>query len=152
MRALELLIPPPIVALCVAFTMWSISSSTELPSFELTRLPLATLLAVVGITFDLLGLSSFRKANTTINPMKPQKTSSVVSSGIYQVTRNPMYIGLFFILSGWAVFLWSWLALIGPFVFAFYISRFQIKPEEETLKQLFGTEYLNYQQKVRRWL
>lgn len=153
MRTLELRIPPPIVALLVALAMWGVArGSTALAAPELLRLPLAITLALVGAAFDVLALISFRRAKTTVNPMKPQSTSSIVESGIYRVTRNPMYVGLVFILCSWAVFLWSWWALLGPFAFAAYIGRFQIAPEEKALSASFGAEYLAYKARVRRWL
>jgi protein-S-isoprenylcysteine O-methyltransferase Ste14 len=63
-----------------------------------------------------------------------------------------MYVGLLFVLVGWAVFLSSPLALVGPLAFFLYIGRFQIAPEERVLSKLFGNEYANYRAKVRRWL
>lgn len=153
MRALELRVPPPLVALLVALAMWGVSrKSAALAAPELVRVPLAIALAAAGAAFDFAGLVAFRRAKTTLNPMKPHATSSMVDSGIYRVTRNPMYVGLFFILCGWAVFLWSWWALPGPFAFAAYIGRFQIAPEERALCALFGAEYLAYKSRVRRWL
>jgi protein-S-isoprenylcysteine O-methyltransferase Ste14 len=153
MRILELRVPPPVVALLVALAMWGASRGAHsLPAAGLARLPLAGALAVVGAAFDLSGLLAFRRAQTTINPMKPQSASSMVRSGVYRVTRNPMYLGLVFLLCGWAAFLWSWWALLGPFAFAAYIARFQIAPEERALTKLFGAEYLAYKAKVRRWL
>lgn len=153
MRTLELKVPPPAVALLVALAMWGVSRrSVALAAPELVRVTLSVALAVIGAAFDLSGLMAFRRAKTTVNPMKPQSTSSMVDSGVYRVTRNPMYVGLVFILCGWAVFLWSWWALLGPFAFAAYIGRFQIAPEEKALSSLFGAEYLAYKARVRRWL
>lgn len=153
MRTLELKVPPPAVALLVALAMWGVSRrSVALAAPELVRVTLSVALAVIGAAFDLSGLMAFRRAKTTVNPMKPQSTSSMVDSGVYRVTRNPMYVGLVFILCGWAVFLWSWWALLGPFAFAAYIGRFQIAPEEKALSTLFGAEYLAYKARVRRWL
>lgn len=152
-RALELKVPPPIVALLVAFAMWCVSryaSAQAAP--ELVRVPLAIVLAVVGLAFDVSGFVAFRRARTTINPMKPRSASAMVDSGIYRVTRNPMYVGLFFMLLAWAAFLWSWWVLPGPFAFAAYLQRFQIAPEEDALASLFGTQYLSYKSRVRRWL
>jgi protein-S-isoprenylcysteine O-methyltransferase Ste14 len=133
--------------------MWGVSrNSIASTAPEFVRLPLAIALALVGVAFDALGLMAFRRAKTTINPMQPQSTSSMVDSGVYRATRNPMYVGLVFVLCGWAVFLWSWWALPGPFAFAAYIGRFQIAPEEKALSILFGAEYLAYKARVRRWL
>lgn len=153
MRALELRIPPPVVALLVALAMWAASRRSVDPVLtELVRVPLAIALAVIGAAFDLSGLVAFRRAKTTANPMRPQSTSSLVGSGVYRLTRNPMYVGLAFMLCGWAVFLWSWWALPGPFAFAAYVDRFQIVPEERALSALFGADYMAYRNRVRRWL
>jgi protein-S-isoprenylcysteine O-methyltransferase Ste14 len=153
MRALELKVPPPIVALLVAFAMGCVSRNADASAVpELVRVPLAIALAAIGTAFDVSGLVAFRRARTTINPMKPRSTSALVDSGIYRVTRNPMYVGLVFILFGWAAFLGSWWALPGPFVFAAYIRRFQIAPEEQALAALFGADYRAYTARVRRWL
>jgi len=153
MRALELKVPPPVVALIVALAMWGVArDAAALPAPELVRLPLAMALALAGAAFDVSGLLAFRRARTTINPMKPGSTSSMVVSGVYRVTRNPMYVGLVFILCGWAVYLWSWWALPGPLAFAAYVGRFQIAPEEKALSALFGADYLAYKARVRRWL
>ena len=153
MRALELRIPPPVVALLVALAMWGASRRSIDPLLtELVRVPLAIALAVIGAAFDLSGLVAFRRARTTVNPMRPQSTSSLVDRGVYRLTRNPMYVGLAFMLCGWAVYLWSWWALPGPFAFAAYIDRFQIVPEERALSALFGANYMAYKNRVRRWL
>ncbi len=153
MRALELKVPPPIVALLVALAMWSFSRHAGAQAAPPpVRMPLAIALVIVGACFDASGLVAFRRAKTTVSPMKPQSASAMVDSGIYRVTRNPMYVGLVFMLFGWTAFLWSWWALPGPLVFAAYIRRFQIAPEEEALSSLFGAAYLAYKARVRRWL
>jgi protein-S-isoprenylcysteine O-methyltransferase Ste14 len=94
----------------------------------------------------------FRRANTTVNPLKPQAASSLVTIGIYRYTRNPMYLGLLFLIVAWAVLLSSPFALLGPVTFVAFIGRFQIVPEERVLSALFGEEYAAYKSHVRRWL
>lgn len=153
MRFLELKIPPPIVALLIAALMWASTSFTPpLGVPELVRVIAAITIALIGGCFDFAGLIAFRRAKTTINPMNPKGASALVTSGIYQVSRNPMYVGLLFLLIAWAVSLSSALALLEPLAFVFYISKFQIKPEESVLSALFGEEYTAYKSKVRRWL
>jgi protein-S-isoprenylcysteine O-methyltransferase Ste14 len=153
MWKLELRVPPPVVALLVALAMWGVSRDAVASGApELIRLPVAIALTLVGVAFDLSALIAFRRARTTVNPMKPLSTSSMVAAGVYRVTRNPMYVGLVFLLGGWAVLLWTWWALLGPFAFATYITRFQIAPEEKALSALFGAKYLAYKSQVRRWL
>ena len=147
------LIPPPLVALLVSIAMWLVASSVpllELP--QMVRKSIAIAIALAGGAFDIAGVLSFRRARTTVNPMKPHSATALVSSGVYGVTRNPMYVGLLFLLVSWAVFLSSALTLLGPLAFYLYIGRFQIAPEERVLSDLFGNEYLIYKTKVRRWL
>jgi len=141
---LELKIPPPAVAVFAAIVMWGVSRAT--PSWEIPAL------ARIGVAFSVSGVIAFRRAKTTINPTTPEAASSLVSSGVYRATRNPMYVGLLLVLVAWAVFLSSGWALPGPLVFAAYIRRFQITPEERVLSALFGTEYSAYKARVRRWL
>ncbi|HEX7441619.1 MAG TPA: isoprenylcysteine carboxylmethyltransferase family protein [Caldimonas sp.] len=153
MNSLEVKVPPPAVASGIAVVMWVTSKLAPLlqvPSAP--RLGAAAALLLVGIGFSAAGVLAFRRARTTVNPMKPETTSSLVSSGIYRVTRNPMYVGLLFVLIAWAVFLSSAWALLWPAAFVLYISRFQIAPEERALDKLFGSEYADYRARVRRWL
>ena len=116
------------------------------------RLVVALAIALVGASIDLFSAISFRRARTTVNPMKPENTSVLVTSGAYRFSRNPMYVGLLFVLVAWAVFLSSAWALVGPPLFVLYINRFQIAPEERVLAATFGAAYLAYKSSVRRWL
>ncbi len=84
--------------------------------------------------------------------MKPQSATSLVSSGVYRQTRNPMYVGLLLVVVAWAVLLSAPWTLLGPLCFVAYIGRYQIAPEERVLAGLFGSEYAAYQARVRRWL
>jgi len=153
MKSLELKIPPPAVALLFAAPMWALSRVTPLlqvPSG--IRQLLALAIALMGVGFSVAGVISIRRAKTTLNPTKPQMTTELVRSGIYRVTRNPMYFGLLLILVAFAIFLSSAWALIGPAAYFLYIGRFQIAPEERALAALFGAEYAAYLSRVRRWL
>lgn len=153
MRALELKVPPPAVALTVALAMWLASwLVAPLPVPFGVRAAVAIALLSIGMGFSVAGMVAFRRARTTMNPMKPGAASSLVCSGIYRFTRNPMYLGLLFDLLAWAVFLSNVAALLGVPLYMLYIHRFQIVPEERALAALFGGEYAAYRQKVRRWL
>ena len=153
MRALEHKIPPPIVAALIATAMWGISSlPPALPLAPALRQLLAAALAMVGVTFDLLGLLAFRRSRTSINPMKPGKASALVTGGVYQVTRNPMYVGLALLLAAWAVHLSTLWPFLGPALFVLYMNRFQIGPEERVMRDKFGEQYAAYAGRVRRWL
>ena len=104
---LELKIPPPVVALACALLAWRLS--VALPAWTLPwpgRHWLAGGLVAIGLALDLSALVAFLRARTTINPLAPARTSSIVRGGAYRFTRNPMYLGLACSLSGLA----AWLA------------------------------------------
>lgn len=153
MHPLELKIPPPVVALIVAVGMWMNSvSGPQLSLPFAVRVGVAIAIAAVGIVFDLSALLAFRRAKTTVNPLKPGRTSTLVTLGIYRVSRNPMYVGLVCFLLGWAAYLCALWPLAGPVLFILYLNRFQIEPEERILAQRFGDEFNAYRSQVRRWL
>lgn len=145
---------PPVALTVVAASLMYLASSTA-PGFAF-RLPAnvagAVCLALAGALVCLAGVRSFRRAKTTVNPMKLDSASALVASGIYSYSRNPMYLGFVLILLGWALLLSNVLALLLLPAFVLYMSRFQIRPEERALVSLFGTDYRAYQASVRRWL
>jgi protein-S-isoprenylcysteine O-methyltransferase Ste14 len=153
MQVLELKVPPPIAALLVGIAMWA--AAHLLPAVHVAnqlRLMLAGVCAVLGVTVALLGVWAFRQAKTTVNPVTPEKASSVVTAGIFSYTRNPMYVGLTAVLLGWAVWLSVPWALLGPVALMVYLTRFQIIPEERVMSSKFGPDYDEYRKRVRRWL
>ncbi|MEO8849039.1 MAG: isoprenylcysteine carboxylmethyltransferase family protein [Casimicrobiaceae bacterium] len=153
MQALELKIPPPIVALLVAFAMWGVAAwSTRVAAFSEARHVVAFALGISGVALTVSGALAFRRARTTTNPSKPSAATSLVTSGVFRLTRNPMYAGLGVILLALAVFLGSTWSLLGPATFVVYMNRFQIAPEERVLAKLFGSAFSDYQRRVRRWL
>ena len=153
MRALELKIPPPAVALATAALMRL--ACRAMPGFGFVfpaRAIFAGGVAAAGVLTAVSGVLALRQAQTTLNPMKPDTATSLVASGSYTFTRNPMYLGLLLVLTGWAIFLSHALAFIFLPVFAGYITRFQIVPEERTLASRFGQDFVVYKSRVRRWL
>ena len=153
MRVLENKIPPPVVAALFALAMWAISFIV--PAIEMNavaRVVLSVAVLASGAFFCIAGVVSFRNSKTTVNPLKPETATSLVSSGIYRISRNPMYVGFTLFLVAWAVYLSSPLVSIGAIGFVLYINRFQVVPEERALKEIFGPEFLSYQTRVRRWL
>ena len=153
MFSLEHKIPPPVVGLLVASGMWGLSLlGFQIPIAPLPKYVLVFFIAAAGVALDVMGILAFRRARTTVNPLKPERASSMVTHGIYRFTRNPMYLGMVMFLLAWAIHLAALLPFIGPLVFVLYITRFQIRPEERALKELFGDEYVAYAARVRRWL
>ena len=153
MSALELRIPPLLVALSIAAAMWVIALLAPPLSVPVRQVEWAGLfLGAVGLAIVVAGVNSFRSAGTTVNPTRPEASTSLVSTGVYSLTRNPMYLGMLTILLGWAVYLSSVASLIGPAVFVLFITRFQIVPEERAMVALFGPAFEDYRHRVRRWL
>ena len=153
MASLELKLPPPLVMLGVALLMWLASLAVPgLAWFMATRTVCALVLAALGLGIAVAGVVSFTRAHTTVNPLKPSTASSLVVTGLYRLTRNPMYLGDLVILIGWAVYLSNAVSFLLVPVFVLYINRFQIGPEEKALSSLFGAGYAVYQSRVRRWL
>ncbi len=153
MTWLEFKIPPPVVALLCAIGMVYLPDLFGLQVFEVPfQSWVAGLVILFGLSFDLLGLIEFRRHATTINPLSPNKSSQIVSSGIYRLTRNPMYLGMAIVLVGVTIWSGSPLGLVMVLVFALYITRFQIKPEERILEAKFGEAFLGYKSKVKRWI
>lgn len=151
---LELKIPPPVVALVVAMFMWLLKRALE-PMLDVpwaVRLGSALVLGLVGIGTSAAGVLHFRRAGTTIDPMRPDAASVLVSAGVYRFTRNPMYLGMLLVLLGWAVYLSSLPAMVLLPAFVLYLNRFQIAPEERALAARFGDAYEDYRRRVRRWL
>lgn len=146
-------IPPPLVGLLVGAGMAAVAGfGPTLPWPDVVRHGLSGLFVAAGLGFDLAGLLAFRKARTTVNPLRPRKASVMVTGGVYRYTRNPMYVGMLLLLLAWAVHLSALRPFVGLPVFVLYIGRFQITPEERALQSLFGKAYDDYAARVRRWL
>jgi protein-S-isoprenylcysteine O-methyltransferase Ste14 len=153
MKTLENRIPPPLVMLITAFAMWAAAQSAPaLPIGTLPRLAIVLAVAICAGFFAISGFRAFGRAKTTTNPAKIEEASALVTTGIYQYTRNPMYLGLATLLLAWAIYLAVPWAFLGPAAFVLFITRFQIMPEERVLKSKFGSPYAAYQNRVRRWL
>ena len=153
MSALELRIPPPVVALVLALLMWLTADVAGLVQVSsAARVLCALALLFIGQGISIAGMVAFRRAKTTVNPIKASSASSLVTRGVYGFTRNPMYLGLLLTLAAWAVFLASPFAVLWIAVYVAYITRFQITPEERVLSALFGDAYGAYKERVRRWV
>jgi protein-S-isoprenylcysteine O-methyltransferase Ste14 len=144
-------IPPVIVVLFFAGIMALIAHYSVI-DFTVFVAYFAASLVIIGCASCLAGVVSFKLAKTTVNPNKPEQASKLVTSGIYRISRNPMYLGFAFILAGWGVWLSSVWAMLGVVGFIGYLTLFQIMPEERALSKLFGDEFTAYKARVRRWL
>lgn len=152
MPSLESKIPPPLIVLVMAAGMWGISQAAPWLRFELPAHSwLAAVLVSTGFATGTAGVVTFRRARTTVNPMK-HHASSLVTSGVYTISRNPMYLGGLIMLLGWGVQLSNGLAFVCLPLYVLFINRFQIQPEERALTLSFGAAYTAYTARARRWL
>ena len=104
---------------------------------------------IAGALLMMYGFSLFKKRKTPFIPY--QKPVALLTTGVFKVSRNPLYLGLILILLGIATLTGCLLFFFVP-VAQFFILNFTFIPrEEETLEKIFGKDYLNYKRKVRRW-
>jgi protein-S-isoprenylcysteine O-methyltransferase Ste14 len=152
MRSLEHRIPPPVLMVFIGGAMGAslLGAGPALP--PTLRWVLATVFLLAAAAFGMPAFRAFARARTTINPVAIDQATTLVTSGIYRLTRNPMYVSLACLLCAWAFWLARPLAALGPLVFVLLIDRLQIAPEERVLTARFGAAYLEYQRSVRRWL
>ena len=150
---LALKVIPPVQVIVCAGLMLSLKYYFPQYHFYLSlNLPIIILLMASASIVGTLALYDFYKHKTTFHPHTPEKTSTVVDSGIYAYSRNPMYLALVLILLALALYLNNLTCFAIIPLFIGYITRYQIKPEEEMLGKLFPKNYQAYRSKVRRWL
>ncbi|HEY5549360.1 MAG TPA: isoprenylcysteine carboxylmethyltransferase family protein [Coriobacteriia bacterium] len=153
MSRFDLKIIPDVVWLAAAGLMWLVSALT--PPLDIPAWPrLAGMLALLstGLGLVIMARVDLARAGTTFNPTAPDRTSNLVTSGVYRFTRNPMYLGMLLALFALAVWLSNPYSLALTALFVVYVNRFQIEPEERVLRVRFGPTYDAYVAEVRRWI
>lgn len=149
----SLRIPPPLQGLFWGFCMWGLAKMFSGLQFSFYRQSyLSYLIIGIGLAIEITAVLAFFKARTTVNPVHIEKASQLVTGGLYQFSRNPMYLGVSILLTGWAIWLGNPITLIGVAGFILVMNAIQIKPEEAALSKIFGQDYINYTQTVRRWI
>ena len=144
-------IPPPIVTFFFGLCIYLLQE--YFPEFNLEFLTIPSyIFYFAGLTILVLAVRLFKKQNTTVNPIKIENASSLVTSGIFKYSRNPMYLGMVMILFGLALMFNLIGGIFFTLLFAIYITKYQIRPEEEVMERLFGEDFLKYKNSVRMWL
>ena len=153
MPSLETRVPAPIVALAVGGAMWLVAHNVSPPNAGApVREVVATVALQLSAAFAIAAFFGLWRAGTTFNPLNPERATKLVTSGVYALSRNPIYLSLLLLLLAYAVRLWSLLAAAGPAVFVAYVTRFQIVPEERALEAKFGVAFTDYKRRVRQWI
>ena len=144
-------IPPPLLVLILVISNYFSSKKIDLillPNQDITSI----IIFLIGMLILINPIFKFIKSKTTIDPIKFKKVNKLITSGIYKYSRNPMYLGLLMIVISTSILYLNILSITTPFLFYFWINRFQIKREEIFLREKFGKEYLLYMTKTRRWI
>jgi protein-S-isoprenylcysteine O-methyltransferase Ste14 len=145
------LIVPPVYLLL--FILGQVAAHKYWPLIQLIDGPIryaGLVLLAIGVFFASWGVRAFVKADTAFRPM--EESTALVTHGLYQYTRNPMYLGMILVLMGVCVLLGSfspWLLVPG---FILLIQQLFIIREEAMMERIFGDQYREYRATVRRWL
>ena len=150
MKIFQKILPPIHLAICLVIMFLLhrfLPLLTVIPGhYTNAGLPIV----LMGLFSAGLGATTFRKADTPVKPFEPSTT--LVTHGLFRFSRNPMYLGLVFVLTGAAVFMGT----LSPFfvvpLFILVLQEGYIKHEEVFLEKLFGDAYRSYKARVRRWL
>ena len=153
MKFLELKIIPPLQVLVLVVV--ALLTHRYLPFFHhhvgiepWTAIALMAIAALMLFT----AVFQFYKHKTTINPVKVNDAQTLMTSGVYAYSRNPIYLADLLLIAALVIWLGQWVNLILPVIFIWYCGRFQIAPEEKALRDKFQLSYDQYLERTRRWL
>jgi protein-S-isoprenylcysteine O-methyltransferase Ste14 len=153
MSALDRRVPPPLLAILFAAAMWVAARLLPDLTVRFSGQALAAILALVaGVEAIAAAWAQFLQARTTVNPVHPERATSLMTGGVFGLTRNPMYLGLALALLGWMLWLGNGASALLLAGFVGYLTRFQIIPEERALRANFGEQFAAYARRVRRWI
>lgn len=143
--------PPPLIylgALGIGFGLEAVVGTGSLPSTVAVPAGAAAIIAGTGLLGSFV--SAFRRARTPIDPYTPSQ--ALATDGPYRLTRNPAYLGMALTCAGIALVSNSLWALVPLPVAIAVIDRGVIAREERYLERKFGTPYVDYKRRVRRWI
>ena len=145
-------LPPPIWALVYVLIAAAISWSLGWPKFlGLPLAPLGIALVAVASIPSVWAIVLFRREGTEVSPTSPANRT-LVTSGPYRFTRNPMYLGLVIVTLGIAVWVGAWPMFIAPIAVFATANWIHIPFEEDKMRRQFGATYDGYVRRVRRWV
>ena len=144
-------IPPPLLVLILIISNYFSSKKIDLILLPNQNL-ISLIILLIGVVILINTILKFIKFKTTIDPIKFKKVNKLITSGIYKYSRNPMYLCLLMVVISSSIFFLNVFSITTPFIFYYWINRFQIKREENFLTKKFGKEYLLYKTKTRRWI
>ena len=144
-------VPPPILTLLCIYFIYALDELS--PNFTFMYQDVfAYFIGVEALLIIIFAIKEFKKAGTTLSPLKIDEASSLVTTGIFKFSRNPMYLGLTSLQIATGFFFGNWFMVLIIPMFIFYITFYQIIPEEKVLQGKFGDDFKIYCSKVGRWL
>ena len=157
MNSLKLKIIPPFQVLILGELIWGLHENIDLSDVNLHvhfgwEYMLSRIVLVLALIIVLLAVLEFWKLKTTVSPVNIHKASSLITTGVFKWSRNPIYFADALILLAWVLWLGFLPGIAVIVVFIWYIRRFQIEPEEVLLEEIFGRAYRDYCAKTRRWI
>ncbi len=105
---------------------------------------------ILGVAINLIADWVFHQLSTSVNPF--EKPAALATSGVFQVSRNPMYLGFVLILIGVAILLGSLTPFLVIVPFFVWMDQAYIRVEEQSMMEKFGSKWLDYKFTTRRWL
>ncbi len=144
-------IPPPILVIILTSLVYFSSTKLELIYLPYRQI-VSVIILIIGLIIIVSPVVDFIKSKTTVNPVKFKNVNRLVTTGIYRYSRNPMYLGMILIIISTTVYYLNFLSVFSPLIFYIWINKFQINREEIFLEDKFGSEYLKYKSKTRRWI
>ncbi len=149
---MELKLPPVIVFFCFALIMYVLDTVLPFGFFDFFgRLVLVKILIGLAVIVSLISLGQFYFKKTTVDPTKPEKASSLVTNGVFSVSRNPMYFAMLLLLLALGLVLSNAFNTMVAAGFVGYMNKFQIISEERMLLEKFGKQFKDYMSRTRRW-
>lgn len=142
-------VPPPVFGLAAGVAQHLLAPDRPIGT---PRKVAAATIAAASLALDASAVAAFRRHRTTVDPLDPATASSLVDSGAYGFTRNPMYVGMAGLLTAHSVLRGGWLTTIPVGAFVVLVDRLQIPAEEAAMVDNFGEAYAHYRARVPRWL
>ena len=150
---MKLRVPPVVQVLLSGALGWGLAALFPTPQIGGSwRLFVAAFVSGIGAILLTLAVSAFVRAKTTVNPLDPGSAEKLVTFGLFRFSRNPMYLGMLLVLTGWVIWLGAWSAILAPALFIWIMTVLQIKPEERYLQLKFGDQFTLYRTRTRRWI
>ena len=149
---MKLKIPPLVVTFIFGLFMYLLATYLPVGYFDFFgRYYLMFVLLFLAFLIGVVSLVQFFSSKTSVDPRTPSKVSKLVTGGLYQYSRNPMYLAMLLLLLSWGLYLGNAFNTLLAAGFVYYMNTFQIMPEEEALASMFGKDYQKYCVMVRRW-